>query len=160
MRQILYTMHFKGRTSRVFPDSPLLRTIGSATSCVVSTLIRGSGVETSLKASEGDLAFLDSELIVTGPDSYREDGTITFGDTCGDDDSLNVLRFSTLGEGHFTTSIEPGTMAGSASWKVDGGAGRFAAARGFITSNFTLNERGELSDFHCGLIFVPEELSG
>jgi hypothetical protein len=152
MKQILYAMHFKGRTSRAFPDSQLLRTIGSATSCVVSTLIRGSGVETSLKASEGDLAFLDSELRVTGPDSYREDGTITF----GDDDNSNVLRFSTLGDGHFTTSIAPGTMAGSASWKVEGGAGRFAAARGFITSNFTINEAGELSDFHCGLIFVPE----
>jgi hypothetical protein len=127
---------------------------------VVSTLIGGSGLETSLQASEGDLAFLDSELRVTGPDSYREEGTITFGDTGGDDDNSNVLRFSTLGEGHFTTSIAPGTMAGSASWKVEGGAGRFAAARGFITSNFTLNERGELSDFHSGLIFVPEELSG
>jgi hypothetical protein len=145
-------MHFKGRTSRAVPDSPVLRTIGSATSCVVSTLIRGSGVETSLQASEGDLAFLESELRVTGPDSYREDGTITF----GDDDNPNVLRFTTQGDGHFTTNIAPGTMAGSASWKVDGGAGRFAAARGFITSNFTLNEAGELSDFHCGLIFVPE----
>ena len=155
MRQILYTMHFKGRTSRAFPDSQLLRTIGTATSCVVSTVIRGSGVETSLKASEGDLAFLDSELRVTGPDSYQEDGTITFGD-----DSSNVLRFSTVGDGHFTPSIAPGTMAGSASWKVEGGAGRFAAARGFISSNFTINDAGELSDFQCGLIFVPEEVSG
>jgi hypothetical protein len=151
MRQILYTMHFKGRTSRASTDSQLLRTIGSATSCVVSTVIRGSGVETSLEASEGDLAFLDSELRVTGPDSYREDGTITFGD-----DNANVLRFSTLGDGHFTPSIAPGTMAGSASWRVDGGEGQFAAARGFVTSNFTLSEAGELSDFHCGLIFVPE----
>ena len=144
-------MHFKGRTSRASPDSQLLRTIGSATSCVVSTVIRGSGVETSLQASEGDLAFLDSELRVTGPDSYREDGSITFGD-----DNANVLWFSTLGEGHFTSSIAPGTMAGSASWKVNGGEGQFAAAQGFITSNFTLSEAGELSDFHCGLIFVPE----
>ena len=144
-------MHFKGRTSRASPDSQLLRTIGSATSCVVSTVIRGSGVETRLQASEGDLAFLDSELRVTGPDSYREDGSITFGD-----DNANVLWFSTLGEGHFTSSIAPGTMAGSASWKVNGGEGQFAAAQGFITSNFTLSEAGELSDFHCGLIFVPE----
>src|SRR3979411_1393541 len=102
MRQILYTMHFKGRTSPAFPDSQLLRTIGSATSCVVSTVIRGSGVETNLTASEGELAFLDSELRVTGPGSYHEDRTITFGD-----DNANVLRFSTLGEGHFTPSIAP-----------------------------------------------------
>jgi hypothetical protein len=156
MRQILYAMHFKGRASRALPDPQSLRTIGTATSCVVSTLIRGSDVETSLRASEGDLAFLDSELTVTGPDSYREDGTITF----GDDANSNVLRFSTLGDGHFATNIAPGTMAGSASWKVEGGAGRFAAARGFISSNFTINDAGELSDFQCGLIFVPEELSG
>ena len=151
MRQILYTMHFRGQTSLSGHGSDVLRTNGSATSCVVSTVIRPSGVETDLHASEGELAFIESELRVTGPDEFEEDGTITFGD-----DNEHVLRFSTVGQGHVTTGVEPGTMAGTASWKVDGGEGQFAAARGFITSHFTLSEAGELSDFHCGLIFLPE----
>jgi hypothetical protein len=45
-----------------------------------------------------------------------------------------------------------------ASWKVEGGDGQFAAARGFITSTFTIGDSGERSDFHCGLI-LPEEWS-
>jgi hypothetical protein len=151
MRKITYAMHFRGRTSLAAEDSNSLRATGSAASCVMSTTIRHSGMETDLKSSEGDLAFLDSNLRLTGPDSFQEEGTITFGG-----DSEHILRFSTLGEGHFSAGLEPGTMAGSASWNVEGGEGQFAAARGVITSAFTLSDSGELSDFHCGLIFLPE----
>ena len=150
MRQILYTMHFRGQTSLAANDSDVLRTTGSATSCVVSTVIRRSGVETDVHASDGDLAFIESELRVTGPDEFQEDGTISFGDA-----NEHILRFSTVGQGHVTTGVEPGTMAGTASWKVDGGEGQFAAARGFISSAFTISDSGERSDFHCGLIFLP-----
>ena len=148
MRQILYTLHFRGQTSRA-NGSDVLRTTGSATSCVVSTVIRPSGLETDLHASDGDLAFIESELRFTGPDEFEEDGTITFGD-----EDEHVLRFSTVGQGHVTTGGEPNTMAGAASWKVDGGEGQFASARGFITSAFTISDSGERSDFHCGLIFL------
>jgi hypothetical protein len=110
-----------------------------------------SGVQSDLKPSGGDLAFFESELRVTGPDEFEEDGTITFGG-----DSEHQLRFSTVGRGHVAPGVEPGAVAGTSSWKVEGGEGQFAAARGFITSNFTVNGTGERSDFHCGLIFLPE----
>jgi hypothetical protein len=151
MRKILYTMHFLGRTSPAADHSEVLRTTGSATGCVVSTSIRSSGVETDLKAAGGDLAFFESELRVTGADNFEENGEITFGDH-----SEHLLRFSTVGHGHVTLGLEPGIMAGTASWKVEGGEGQFAAARGFITSTFTISDSGERSDFHCGLIFLPE----
>jgi hypothetical protein len=86
---------------------------------------------------------------VTGSDNFEENGEITFGDE-------HLLRFSTVGQGHVTLGPEPGTMTGTASWKVEGGEGQFAAARGFITSTFTISDSGERSDFHCGLIFLPE----
>src|SRR5713101_4258576 len=151
MRKILYTMRFRGQASPAAAESEVLRTTGSATSCVVSTIIRRVGMETDFGASEGDLAFFESELRVTGPDAFQEGGTITFGD-----DSEHVLRFSTVGDGHITSSLEPGTMAGTASWKVEGGEGQFASASGFITSSFTISDSGERTDFHCGLIFLPE----
>jgi hypothetical protein len=88
MRRILYTMQFKGRISQAVLDSKSLRTTGSATSCTVTTTVRPSGVEGDIRPSHGDLAFLDSELRVTGVDSFQEDGAIFFGD-----DSENVLRF-------------------------------------------------------------------
>ncbi len=151
MRKILYTMHFVGQTSSAGDQSPVLRTTGSAASCVVSTFIGPSGMRTDLKASDGDLAFFESELQLIGPESFHESGQITLGD-----DGEHLLRFSTVGEGHVTEGFEPGTMAGVASWKVEGGEGQFASARGFITSTFTIDGSGERSDIHCGLIFVPE----
>jgi hypothetical protein len=151
MRKILYNMHFRSQTSPVVDHSDVVRTTGSATGCVVSTMIRPSGVQADLQPSDGDLAFFESELRVTGPGGFQEDGTITIGE-----DSEHLLRFSTVGEGHLTADVEPGMMAGTASWKVDGGEGQFAAARGFITSTFTINDTGERSDFQCGLIFLPE----
>jgi hypothetical protein len=151
MQKILYTMHFISQTSR-FPDrTKVLRTTGSATSCVVSTLVLASGVETNLKASDGELAFMESELRLTGPEQFEETGEITFGD-----DSEHVLRFSTAGAGHMVAGPEPGVTTGAVSWKVEGGKGQFTDAQGFITSNFTIDQSGERSDFHCGVIFVPE----
>jgi hypothetical protein len=70
--------------------------------------------------------------------------------------SEHVLRFSGRGEGQLNPGAEPGTMAGTASWKIQGGEGQFREATGFITSTFTITNSGELSNFHCGLIFLPE----
>jgi hypothetical protein len=151
MRKILYNMHFRSQTSPVVDHSDMVRTTGSATGCVVRTTIRSSGVQADLQPADGDLAFFESELRVTGPDGFQEDGTITIGE-----DSEHLLRFSTVGEGHLIADVEPGMLAGTASWRVDGGEGQFAAARGFINSTFTISDRGERSDFHCGLIFLPE----
>ncbi len=151
MTKLVYTLHFIGQTSRTAEHAEVLHTSGSAASCVMSTVVQPSGVQTELKASRGDLAYLESELRVTGPGEFQEMGEITFGEA-----SENILRFSTLGEGHLARDLEPGVLAGSATWNVEGGEGQFTSARGFITSTFTINDSGERSDFHCGLIFVPE----
>jgi hypothetical protein len=153
MRKIVYMMNFKGRRSQASSGSKL-RTTSSATSCVVSTVVGTTGVETDCRASPGELAFLESESRLTGPGLFEEDGVIAFGD-----DSDHLLRFTTLGQGYLTAGPEPGIMAGSVVWKVDGGEGQFAQARGFISSTFTLTAAGELSDFHCGLILLPESPS-
>lgn len=154
MRKIFYTMHFRGQTSPTTGDPKVLRTTASAAGCVLTTKISASGVESDLQASDGQLAFLESELRLTGTGSFQGNGTITIGD-----DSDHVLRISVIDHGHFDPNIEPGTMAGTSGWKVDGGEGQFAAARGFITSAFILTSSGEFSDYQLGLIFFPEEPS-
>ena len=151
MRQIVYTMHFRGQAVPAGTDPKVLRATTSATSCTVTTKIELSGLNTEVKASEGELAFLESQLHLVGPDSFREDGSITFGE-----DAEHILQFSTIGEGHFTSSPEPGTIAGTASWRIEGGKGQFARASGFITSTFVLTQSGDLSDVQSGLIFLPD----
>ena len=150
MQKIFYTMHFRSQTSQASDRSGVLRTTGSATGCVVSTMIRPHGLQSDIQASDGDLAFFESELRAIGPNEYEENGNITIGD-----ESEHVLRFSTVGQGHLAQGLEPGTMAGTANWKVEGGRGQFAAARGFITSTFEITDSGERSDYHCGLILLP-----
>src|ERR1700733_2012069 len=79
MRKIVYMMNFKGRRSQASSGSKL-RTTSSATSCVVSTVVRTTGVETDCRAFPGELAFLESESRLTGPGLFEEDGVIAFGD--------------------------------------------------------------------------------
>jgi hypothetical protein len=150
VQKILYTMHFVGRTSRTSESPDIIRTSGTATSCVFTTLVSTSGVQTDLRASEGGLAFFESELRMTGATEFEESGEIAFGD-----EGENVLRFSMRAHGHVQLDVGSGIMASSACWKVNGGSGQFAGAQGFITSTFTLSESGERSDYQCGLIFVP-----
>jgi hypothetical protein len=45
------------------------------------------------------------------------------------------------------------------TWELDGGSGRFADARGRITSNFTVTDEGDVADDHLGVIFVTERSS-
>jgi hypothetical protein len=39
-------------------------------------------------------------------------------------------------------------------WRVEGGEGQFAGARGLITSNFFVGEAGMVTDHHVGVTFV------
>src|ERR1044071_5341198 len=111
MRKLLYTLHFTGKMSATGDGSDLLRATGTATSCVLSTTIGPGGIESDVQARDGDLAYLDSALRVTGPNQFEEDGTITFGD-----DSDHQLRFATAGPGHLVVNPESGKVTGTARW--------------------------------------------
>ena len=148
MRQIIYAMHFKGQASAKADNSSVIRATTTATSCIVRTTVGAQGVEGTFQAAEGDLAFFESEVQLTGPDSFSEKGTITFGDN-------HLLRFSSLQNGYIGPGGGPDIRLGAVSWKVEGGEGQFADAMGTITSNFTLSETGEVNDYHFGVIFVP-----
>jgi hypothetical protein len=39
---------------------------------------------------------------------------------------------------------------------VTGGEGRFAGARGLITSNFTVSGDGEVADHHFARLYLPD----
>ncbi len=151
MRKLLYVMQVRGQTALPSERSMPMRSTGSAASCILNTAISGSGIRTEITSSDGELAFFESEMRVTGPDEFQETGEISFGE-----ESEHVLRFSTLGSGRFISGLQSGLIVGTASWQVESGEGQFAAARGVITSNFTISDSGERCDFHCGLIFLPE----
>lgn len=151
VRQLVYTMHFRGQASPSADDRKVLRITSSGSSCTLETIVGPSGVETTLHPAAGDLAFLESEVHLTGQDAFEGKGVLTFGA-----EGEHELRFATVHPGHLGRSAVPGMMTGSVSWHIQGGSGRFESASGLISSTFTLTDSGDLHEYHCGLIFIAD----
>ena len=148
MKQITYYMQFKGRAAPGGGSSPVLKATTTAASCTMTTVVGSEGVNSTLQPAAGGKAAFASEVTITGETAFLESGTITFGETG------HRLRFSIVGQGYLGSSADPQLKHGSVIWQVDGGEGQFAGASGLITSNFTINEAGEVTDNHFGVIFV------
>jgi hypothetical protein len=148
MKQVIYAMQFKGMAVPKAGVSTVITASTRASSCTLSSVVGPDGVTGTLIPAQGGQASFESEVTLTGETSFKETGTIRFGD------SNHSLRFSTLGQGFLGKSSEPTLQHGSVMWHVDGGEGQFAGANGIITSNFTLSATGEVTDHHFGVIFV------
>jgi hypothetical protein len=146
MKQIIYAMQFKGKAG---PGSAanVMKASTSASSTTITTEIGAEGVHGSIKPAPGGKAEFESEVTLTGDTSFLEKGSIRFGDG-------NRLQFSTIERGYLGDSADPKLKSGAVIWRVDGGEGQFAGATGFITSNFTLSDAGDVTDNQFGVILV------
>jgi hypothetical protein len=147
-QQIQYTMQFKGRAVPANDAGTILKATTTAPSCTITTQVGANGVSSSLQPTEGGQARFESQVTFTGEMSFQEEGSITFGDT------QHSLSFSTVGQGYIGPSADPQLKHGAVIWKVERGEGQFAGATGLITSNFFVSSTGEVTDNHCGVLFV------
>jgi hypothetical protein len=147
MKQIIYAMQFKGQGGPGSSPNVLKAATGSPSSTVTS-VIGPEGLHGSVQAAPGDKASFESEVTVTGDTSFVESGSIRFGN------GNHRLRFSTVGQGYLGDSPEPKVKSGAVMWRVEGGEGQFAGASGYITSNFTMDEAGNVIDNQFGVIYV------
>ena len=147
MRQVIYAMQFKGSGVPVSESPMVMKAATSSPSSTITTTVGPAGVEGSIKPTNGGAASFESQVTMTGESSFDETGSIGFGEG-------NRLRFSTLGQGHLGPSPDPKLSCGAVMWKVDGGEGQFAGASGYITSNFSITDKGEVTDHQFGVIFV------
>jgi len=91
-------------------------------------------------------AVLASQLAFATEQSFREEGTITFGDG-------SALRLRTLGRGELT---DAGALRhGTAVLEVDG-VGQLSGTRGRITSNFLVAADGAVTDEQVVVLFINE----
>ncbi len=148
MKQVIYAMQFKGNAAPKAGATGVIKAATSASSCTLNSVVSAAGIGGTLTTAQGGKAAFESEVILTGETSFTETGTIRFGD------SNHSLRFITVGQGFLGKSPDEDLQHGAVMWKVDGGEGQFAGASGLITSNFTLNASGEVTDNHFGLIWV------
>lgn len=147
MKKLIYAMQFAGNAAPVEGSAGVMKASTTARSCNISTAVGAEGVAGTIAAGSGGEASFESEVTITGEKSFLEKGSIRFGDR-------HVLRFTTEGQGYLGDSADPALKHGAVIWKIQGGEGQFAGATGLITSNFTLSDRGEVTDNQFGLIFL------
>ena len=147
MKQITYTMQFKGQAAPSNDAGTEMTASTSAPSSAITTLVSAEGVEGMIEPIDGGKATFESEVVVGDGGAFKETGTITFGDG-------NQLTFSTVGDGFMGASADPNLTHGTIMWRVDSGTGQFEGATGLITSNFTVGSKGEVTDNQFGVIFL------
>lgn len=148
MTELIYAMRFTGQAEPASDDGKVLRAATSAPSSSLTSRVGGGGLETDLASAAGEDAAFTSEVTFTGPTSFQETGTITFG-------AGNTLHFSTVGSGYLAPSADPDRQHGTVMWRIDRGEGQFTGATGLITSNFFVDGQLRVTDHHFGVILLP-----
>jgi hypothetical protein len=93
MKQVIYAMQFKGTASPKAGVSAVFTASTKASSCALNSVVGPGGVTGTLLPVQGGQASFESEVTFTGESSFKESGTIRFGD------SNHSLHFSTIGQG-------------------------------------------------------------
>jgi hypothetical protein len=130
MQPAVFTLQFRGDAA------PLAETVG-----VLKAQTRAAGVP----ESGGGEARFSSIVTMIGDGAFVESGAIDYG-------GGSSLSFDTVGHGRIG-SAAAGGMAGAVIWKIVEGKGRWAGASGYITSNFTVSEKGEVVDNQTAVFF-------
>ncbi|HKW90494.1 MAG TPA: hypothetical protein VJX92_01265 [Methylomirabilota bacterium] len=148
MREIVFALEFRGRGGPV-PDSPNTRQARTiAPSQGLRAVLEPDGVRATVETLTGEAAVLESRVERFPDGSFVEDGTITYG-------TAGSISFDTVGRGHVGPAADGRGSHGVVMWRVTGGDGRFAGARGLITSNFTVSSDGEVTDNHFTRLYLP-----
>jgi hypothetical protein len=138
-------MHFRGTSVPLSPG--VLTARATAPSGALVTRIDTAGVVSAFEPAEGEEAHLECRLTFLDDGRFDEVGTISFGNG-------NALRFRSIGPGTIERSADPALRQGSATWRIDGGAGIFAGSSGRVVSNFLLSDTGEITDHQVAVVFL------
>jgi hypothetical protein len=148
MRQMIYAMQFTGHAAPVAGKTDVLKATTTASSCAIESRVGPGGLDTVLRPIDGGAAVFESEVTITGENSFLESGNIRFGNG-------HMFPFVTIGHGYIDSTADPELRHGTVTWKIEDGEGQFQGASGLITSNFTIDASGRVVDYHFGLLFVP-----
>src|SRR5262245_48817736 len=85
-------MQFKGRAVPANDAGTVLKATTTAPSCTITTVVGATGVSGNLQPTAGGQGHFESQVTFTGETSFREEGSITFGD------NQHRLYFSTVGQ--------------------------------------------------------------
>ena len=147
-RELVFALEFRGRGESLPGSTTQRRARTSAPSQTLSTLVGADGVFARVEPVDGERATLEARVERFGDGTFVEEGEITYG-------TAGKVTFTTQGRGWVAPAPRPGAVYGAVVWTVTGGAGRFAGARGLITSNFAVSAAGEVVDHHVARLLLP-----
>ena len=147
-RELVFALEFRGRGENLPGSTTRRRARTSAPSQTLSTLVGADGVFARVEPVDGERATLEARVERFGDGTFVEEGEITYG-------TAGKVTFTTQGRGWVAPAPTPGAVYGAVVWTVTGGAGRFAGARGLITSNFAVSAAGEVVDHHVARLLLP-----
>jgi len=133
MNRINYSTQFTGTCETSDYSDGAFKT---RTTAPIGSIFAEAGEGTVSLSAAGD-AEIKSTIVLTGNGTFQQYGTITF------EDSRDRLHFSTQGQGRIEDGAE---KHATATLKIDRGEGRFHNASGLISSNFSVNEHGDVID--------------
>ena len=113
MRQVTYTMHFRGQASRSGGERAYFEPPAVVQVRQWIRPFEQQGSKQLCTPSPEISHFWNQNYGCKGRMRSSGTGTLTFGD-----DADHALRFSTLAPGHLAPSPVAGVMAGAVSWKV------------------------------------------
>jgi hypothetical protein len=147
MRQLVYALRFTGRATPASPDGSVLTVAATAPGPLPAAFgpDEAAGALAALPAGQ---AVLKAEVTLTGATSFQAVGEIAFG-------GGTTLRVAAVGGGYLGPGPDRADRHGAVAWRVEGGEGRFAGARGLITSNLVVGEDLAVTDYQLGVLSVP-----
>jgi hypothetical protein len=144
---LVFALRFRGRGVEVGPGRR--RATTTASSQLFRTTLAAAGVEGGVEPLAGETATLEAQVELTGGGAFVESGRIRYG-------TAGALTFRTVGHGVRGPSGIPGQVMGAVIWEVTGGEGALAGATGLITSNFTVEATGEVTDDQIAQLVLPD----
>lgn len=149
MREVVFALEFRGRGGPVPGSTTKRQARTTAPSQAWRAVLGSGGVSAAIEPVAGESAVLESRVERAPDGTFVEDGTITYG-------AAGSVTFDTVGRGHVGPAPDGRGSHGVVMWRITGGDGRFAGARGLITSNFTVTPDGLVTDDHVTRLYLPD----
>ena len=149
MRELVFALEFRGRGGPVPGSTTKRQARTTAPSQAWRAVLGPEGVTAAVEPVAGETAVLESRVERDPDGTFVEDGTITYG-------AAGSVTFDTVGRGHVGPAPDGRGSHGVVMWRITGGEGRFAGARGLITSNFTVTADGLVTDDHVTRLYLPD----
>ena len=112
------------------------------------TTVVGPGVLDAELSARG--AHVSSRIVFSDESTFSEERSVDFG-------RGNALRFRSIGSGRLERAPGGDVRHGASVLEVAAGLGRYAGARGRITSNFVLAPDGAITDEQVVVLFIEGE---